>query len=437
MPFLYTRLKELTPEQRAVVHMYPPPNEMYNTTHRKYKYELQAPQRDHDPVKRAIIRAIFELRKENIQACAAAVSAQGLTLNPPIWPLNEQNQDTPFEMYAFKKRFEEFPSGFGITIKDRWDSRPLTADRVFIRASKVKAWRPIKEWLVDWTFSKEYPSGSPALTMNEAQRKWWTCNGKYFPILELPCELRLNILEYVLGENIRPHTTRDGGEVKVVLGFGRVMWETVPRPNYAIFGVNKQLHDEALRVGWTYSQKHFHYFENLRDVVLCPNPPTAPRWLSNVTLHFSISDLFGMLDLKFSETGTLEHEPKMLPRKIFEDMTTLETLTLDFPSPYESCNSWREVLEPYLEKKYKFGWIREYPCWKVLVDWLMTFLYPLLKDIPRVRHPVCRPPECFCPQSCYYDTNVHDQRHYGIPLGTRAFDHDDRFYPIKAQEENW
>lgn len=122
---------------------------------------------------------------------------------------------------------------------------------------------------------------------------------KPFPFIRLPKELRLQILREVCGQGpIKPQRVFDPNKMqeKIVIGTvegnaspeaicslaklnggRRYMhdsdWElidSIPRPNYAIFQVNKQIRQEALTAGWNGPVKHF---QELRTFKYVPSTP--------------------------------------------------------------------------------------------------------------------------------------------------------------------
>ncbi|KAJ4359470.1 uncharacterized protein N0V89_000024 [Didymosphaeria variabile] len=169
-------------------------------------------------------------------------------------------------------------------------------DRVLVHMDRYEEPKPLKHFLVDLA-----DRGHPGLSLSQTQYKWWSNNGKTFRFLDLPQELRLKLLVHVLGTNIQPHTvTRSQLPEQVVLGSKRRNpdWNSrlsLEYPNYAIFGVSKQVHQEAKMGG---------------------NP-----WQERVDVNWGAP---------------------------------------------------------------QFRNVQGQPCYRVIIDWILTFAYPYVKHIPKV-----------------------------------------------------
>ncbi|PVH99534.1 hypothetical protein DM02DRAFT_711291 [Periconia macrospinosa] len=314
---------------------------------------------------------------------------------------------------------------------------------------------------------------------------------KPFRFLDLPEELQYKTLVYILGGLIRPHVANIiPGLSKAVLGSRKNnatpfqarllakfestadvlsldwMTERIASPNYAIFQASKEMQRKALRAGWIGTVKHFSDIGIFLDVATCHILPPVPNWLARVRLTLDLPSLFEFFAVSVSNRGTFEYDPTQAPAVIFNSrqLSHLETLEIEFPNPYEE-----DILTPWSnlmwvnrhddQWKQEFSWMRKYPCYKTMVDWLLTFAYPNLERVPKVKLVGCikdstrakwekifsertksyktieynhqstleeilstpataLPPACECPQSCYASDNVY---------GTFTFDHADVF----------
>lgn len=414
MPYLETRMKGLSSDQRLVLRLCPPPSDKLGTTQWEYKYKLVGTPRQNDPVLYAIRSAVRQLEKDNICMAGAGIRVQNLLSSPPIWPLVPGNVNCAVKLYAFKKQWEEFPRAISVTIGDRWSGNPsyLAADRLLVR--KGRKWKPLKAWLVEW--AEEYEYGHIAYNANDAMCKWWGKNGKTFRFVDLPPELRLHVLKYVLGGQIRPHTQShyQTGQKIVVLGsmnqnnpHGSVFKSSecftldrmarrhavarVPFPNYAIFRVSKQVRDEASQAGWKGTTKYFHGLHYFSEVVRCPNPPDIEGWLSKVYLDLSITEYFRLFGVQ--ATPRILRQPGLCQGELFRSIPKLD-LTLSFRSPYidDGENPWSKFIgNNWGQHSFQgqFGNMRKFPCYRIVVDWILTFAFPFVKNITNVRLSGC------------------------------------------------
>lgn len=82
----------------------------------------------------------------------------------------------------------------------------------------MKQWCPVTSYLQHLDPSGDWKDGSGSSASNakqlrwEQQARWWLANGKKFPILDLPAEIRNIIYGYVFGAVVQPYpATRAGG----------------------------------------------------------------------------------------------------------------------------------------------------------------------------------------------------------------------------------
>ncbi|KAF2243930.1 hypothetical protein BU26DRAFT_569821 [Trematosphaeria pertusa] len=407
MPQLHNRMKYLPWTQRFIVRLYPPPVNKLRAWKGEYRYQLKGPPRQNDPVLRLIHRTIKEVSKEDMVVSAAGITVHNLSPGPPIWPLSLKNAQCPIKLYAVKQWFEEFPSVLPVSVIDRGSPFPLTVDKILVEVEGK--WKPFKEWLSEFP-DREWLLHKP----HAAQRKWWTKNGKAFPIMQLPKELREIILKYVLGGEIRPHVNHFGEGRRVILGTAssnnpysgdisnwrhgsherKKLKKLIPHPNYAIFCVSKTIYEEAMYVGWgPDARKHFINPEYLKNVLLCPTPPAQPNWLTKLKLEFSIQGYFSLLGVEIFPTMWIDESKSLM--HLIKGIKTLVDLDLQFNNPYENYS--KADRNPWLNLSYNMGpqfgnqydGTRRVPCHKIIADWILTFLFPHIKYIPRIRLTGC------------------------------------------------
>lgn len=488
MPQLYTRIKNLSWDRRRIVDKYPPPKDTLHLLKNEYQYPLPQIRRQDDPVLRTMCEAIDELSKEHMLFAATSITVRNLTLSPVIWPSTRENIGWSSKLYTFKERLEEFPLTVRVSITERDFDLLLTADmiRVLIRGE----WKPLKTWLLElvqedgrfpWNFIHNRP--------HYVQQTWWRKNGKVFRLMDLPQEIRLIILKHALGGFIHPaaaynHSSR---EYQVTLGCtsrnnpDKMNYEhsesnrdsmqakkKFSSPNYALFRVNKQVHGEALIAGWQGSRKHFVTPGYLIDVLGATQVPVISNWLSKIQLNFSTEDYFRFIGLSVNPDLHLNSFSSMGLH--LSNIATLEDLELHFRSPYNThhddkngdpWSTWRRQLSYHVTPIVS----REYGCYKTIVDWILAFMLPYVKNISKLRFtgaiktsvkdkwvyihsieycereldyrshgydvdaelaailalsPSFFPPTCSCPQSCLP---------YSCQDNLFDFDHDDAYEP--------
>ncbi|KAF2830378.1 hypothetical protein CC86DRAFT_402422 [Ophiobolus disseminans] len=230
METLENRMRHLPLENVFVVRMYPPPPTKMHTKRREYRYELVGPPLQDDPVLRAIHATIRAMGECDMWISGAGIFVQNLSHGPPLWPPTSNNEDCNIKLYAWNRMECEFPSVLPVSIKDRHLHSPLRSERILV---KVKGkWTSLPKWLEAETDTCWY-SDNAILT----QRKWWMRNSKYFPLMELPKELRISIYRHILG-TIRPHTVVENGikDARIFTFLGVTLFPQVDIDNSASSG---------------------------------------------------------------------------------------------------------------------------------------------------------------------------------------------------------
>ena len=76
---------------------------------------------------------------------------------------------------------------------------------------------------------------------------------------------------------------------------------------------------------------------------------------------------------------------------VFKLAPKLNTLEIEFPSPYGTARPgltpWVELhdnLEKELGPGHPYTNMGQHPCYNVIVDWILTVLFPYIKHVPNV-----------------------------------------------------
>ena len=244
-----------------------------------YEYEFEPLPQKYDPVMTAIRSVMKEICFDNLRFANAGVRVYGTTSAPPIWPHNACEPGHTIKFYTFTQEGLEFPMTVPITVMPRFGT--LRGNMLFVE--QLSKWTPLKEWLLT---IPHYDVGK-GRTPFQMTRTFWQRNGRSFRFLDLPLDIRNIIYEHVIGWEIYPlhhvvseriggKTTRRTTRVFLGEGYTRELVDSsayrglctdrafaqearrpVYAPNFAILRVNRQVHDEALRLGWTSSVKCF------------------------------------------------------------------------------------------------------------------------------------------------------------------------------------
>jgi hypothetical protein len=150
-------------------------------------------------------------------------------------------------------------------------------------------------------------------------RTWWDRNGKTFPIMELPPEVRMILFQHIMGSVIYPSAQNVQGQQHVTLRLSEVeashcqVYEPdflqhlgrEENDHFTSFGptppnikilelggqIGEQIRQEALRAAWVGSRKHFSD-PDIFSTVMTATPPPGRNWLTRIELHMSFADYF-------------------------------------------------------------------------------------------------------------------------------------------------
>lgn len=309
------------------------------------------------------------------------------------------------------------PSIFDVRVLD--DTTTLTADRLQVK--RQGCWIPLETWILEIPiFPCELQTRQAQMS---AQWNWWQKNGKHFPLMKLPGELRDLIYLHVLGEvtprlrdPILPRristgsTDRPEPDLHIVADIERVC----RFPNAFLLSVSKDVRREATSAGWLRSVKLF-----LGDIPFVKTMKfhksiiPSNRWLSQI--HFTLPphkylEEFGvkwrMYHRNLGNLGNLALESRDL--KMAEHLRSIKTLRwleLEF---MESSISLDRNLSPWCDVKLiAQSWslqqrYQDYPerleevktvvfpgldsaSSRSLVDWTMAAAYPYIRHVSKIR----------------------------------------------------
>lgn len=401
MPSFRQRFSERTnSSHRFVIAAHPPPQQAWSIRYDQYRYSLPKPFKvdQSDEVLKFIIRTIKNLNTKDINVATQKFWIQGLTCHLPVWPLNYHNAQFPVKLYAIKRCWEEFPVCIAVMVEDRGSMNPvLTSDRVKAKIHPPvdgDEWKTIEQFLKSWATPRFLGRIHPAFKNEEAQRKWWRLTGKPFRFLDLPKEIRFQVLIHALGSEIRPKARRDSSMQMDIIDF------TAPRrdsadPNKAIFQVSTQVRDEAWEAMLNGTEKVFYMEHHLERVLACqvPPAPASSNWLSKVTLKLTTTQFFTFFGWSFDPTL----RPLFRERgaaQLLQCSFSIKELTLDFQNPYiDGRNPWRprQWMTDTEDRSFPFTRYQNYhstserysPCYRALVEWILILAFPHIKGVPK------------------------------------------------------
>ncbi|KAF2130386.1 hypothetical protein P153DRAFT_356163 [Dothidotthia symphoricarpi CBS 119687] len=378
----------------------PPANKLQSLDHgdTKYKYNFKPAPFQHDEIIRHIKLAVRDLNRHNILIANMNFRIVPTNNSPPFWPPSTAFPQYDTKMYTFLDDYNEFPATAWISLVPRMAG--LSADALHAKIGST--WMPLKTWLLSMQSPTSRLDGERGF---KAQRKWWRLNGQKFRLLDLPAEVRMLVFEHAFGPRLYPLSTvsahdafdesaRQNAAVK--LGLGRynakdhanphtgLSWltsgcpantidYTVPAPNLALLRVSKQVFREALCAGWENTRKTFfspRHFASVLDAGITP----SFNWLNKLILDFSMKEWFEFFGITFRPVFHMEFAECL--GYLLLTLPTLVSLQIWFRSPDDGWkySPWGcfDTLSLYI------------CCQRTMVDWVMTFAWPFVKDLPKV-----------------------------------------------------
>ncbi|KAF2110603.1 hypothetical protein BDV96DRAFT_603691 [Lophiotrema nucula] len=371
--------------------------------HKGYKYEFVDPPRQRDPIMPLLIKAIRELcqdQRHGILVSNTNIRVTPTTSHLPFWPPSRAGPGNFSKCYTFKQDWQQFPATVEISGHTSDWSQPLTADKLIAKFGNK--WIPIKEWLLllpDPTILKKR---SPMMV----SLKWWQRNGKTFPLMELPSEIRLIIFEYALGGELYPLPTiwREGyyysddleskqqAPISMGIGLKREMLEygritemiyggyeyaipdrsNISAPCTALQLVSKDVQEGVLKAGW----------EGLRKCFLCHQIFTAVadsktglavrfNFLGKIRLDFTNDSWFRFLGIEIHPI--FQQDATQSLARYLSSLSELTDLEIFFRSPGDGYRG-----DPWASS-------RRTSCQTTLVDWILKLAFPHIKHIYNVK----------------------------------------------------
>ncbi|KAF2110716.1 hypothetical protein BDV96DRAFT_650821 [Lophiotrema nucula] len=372
--------------RRFTTMLFPPPEHRRESNTRTYTYRIiNPPPPQADPVLRVIKQTIRELCRDEPYLAAAEVQVWNATSSPPLWPLSQANRDIGIKFYLFKETYDEFHATHPVRVIP--SGRGLTADMIEVRHRK--RWHPLKAWLKRLP-RKKYMER--IYDKDHIQRAWWDQNGKAFAIMELPTEVRLILLQHILGGKIYPQvrTPIESDSPRITLGTGSCWsWDNdldAGSVNRDIMSVSKLIRKESFVAAWEGTFKHFTTSEDLSEVINFPKAPTSLNWLAKINLSFSIREYFIFFGVTVHPF--IRYDQAQAPARVLQTLTTLTSLDLLFFNPNSGdANPWRDwyyALMYISEDQPQYERMMGEFCHTPVVDWILTFALPFIKRIPKV-----------------------------------------------------
>ncbi|KAF2866943.1 hypothetical protein BDV95DRAFT_503826 [Massariosphaeria phaeospora] len=394
--------------QRFTLMIQPPKSEddwdeyktsLFGAREDEYTYKFNYPPQEKDLVIRTINRAIKELNRASCDFANAGIKVISTLETPPIWPQDPCSPSSSVKFYTFSQKGQEFPLTLPVTVAPLFG--PLSCDTIYVRIHRK--WKPLKEWLLSIALPHNY---SPEVAM----RRCWDRSGMVFPLMELPPELRNIIYEYALGPEVYPLSrlsrmtrndsftddeARRGAEIVFGIGYsdlgmsrhypyphdiGCESRSKVAPPNLALLQVSRAVSCEALKAGWEGTRKCFIEPTMFTEVVGSRVGPASQfNCLSRIELNFTHSAWFGFFGVSVSPEIEMSEGRSCGP--FLMDLKTLKELHMRFRSPndgYSGCPWAGRSSGSYNNS------VVDNACQRTIVDMIMTFAFPFVKQIPHV-----------------------------------------------------
>lgn len=337
--------------------------------------------RQKDPVIQIIIQLLRNLKMKSISGFASRLRVQNTTQSPPLSFVSASTDNIKFYTFITKgEKGKDIVRTVPISVIPDIGLTKPNIDCLLVRTAGK--WVPLESWIRELLRPYEQLTGSRGY---QAQRRWWSMNGKAFPIMDLPPELRLCIFVHVIGPDIFPycnsvpveeHSRIVHFQNQVVFGRGYhhgqppcgsppEKHDMISPPNVNILMISRQVRKEALQAGWEGTRKCFAQASFFCDVANAIE--TVPfNILNRIQLSMKNPDYFEFFGYLIEEDGRVRpHDAKACDG--FKKLPNLTTLELRFRDPWNGRQEDQWAQWAYLKQ-----WTRDFSCSKVTTDWILT-----------------------------------------------------------------
>ncbi|KAF2830776.1 hypothetical protein CC86DRAFT_379017 [Ophiobolus disseminans] len=153
-----------------------------------------------DPVLGAIRATISKLKKEHLHIFEPKFEVKPLDDALPLWPVGRNYFGVKY--YTFNMK-EDYGSNVTAPVTVFPSGAYPSANTIHLYISEKKEWIALSTWLhtavSKWAFTGKHG--------DRLQRGWWKVNGKTFPFLGLPAELRNKVYMYAFESELYPLST--------------------------------------------------------------------------------------------------------------------------------------------------------------------------------------------------------------------------------------
>lgn len=238
----------------------------------------------------------------------------------------------------------------------------LDDSRVLIRTGET--WVALEKYLEIYSSKRRVGSGnyfcsySPSRPeMSATIHKFWSANGRTFPFLDLPAELRNEVYRFAMCPKAYPYKYKNNPIQSKYFHIDEA-------PNTSLLRVNKLVRREASMI--LFKDTAFCFFENFSPLFFSqavgPIHKGSLRELELSFNHMGFLNFFGA-DLGYEHTKLEEPEAAKVLGKL-----SLHRLCLRFPHPSEL-------------RRYR--WLKT-GCQTTICSWILEAAEPYLKRIPKV-----------------------------------------------------
>ena len=192
-----------------------------------------------DQIKRMLEREIYLYKSESYDNFSLEVSVHPTHDKEPVY--NLQGQKLGYSCYQFDAHYK-VPEAFQARIYSEDDN--FSENQVEILLNNE--WCAPRTYLkslcpkIDWNARGTQTWPEMRQRRSEQQQRWWLANGKTFPFLQLPSEIRDIVYRYAMGPRVEPYPSSR------VRGLGRSNAMLVARmPNTSLLYVCRLVYNEA------------------------------------------------------------------------------------------------------------------------------------------------------------------------------------------------